>query len=246
MTRFAPIVALVAIAGVALWSVPMAFGLTVVAAGALFVRQSSAPRGSEVRAADRDRTARALALGASELDDEATEPALTSDAIHVDSPFGVADIRVSWHESYPVIEATVPIGHAAEMAFVIRRKNSPLDLAPVVENTPLPGAPVDLRLRRMPLGDGLDDRFEAATSRPRLFRELLDLGLRDALHDVGDQSRFRVEDIVLTGEALVLTLQPAADPAEAPWLAEVMQLASWLTTGVSRFLSSAAVPSALG
>jgi hypothetical protein len=240
MRRTAPIFILLAIGLIALWSIGLAAGLAAIAGISLFVRQSIRTHSPSRGPADAERTRRARLVGRRELGDDRQD----AGPIVVDTTFGAAIADITWQEGVPVVEISYPLGEPADMTFVIRRRQSTIGLQPVVENTPVTGAVGEIRLRRMPLGEPLDAYFEAGSSRPRLFRELLDLGLREALTDLADQPRFRLEDCSFSGDRLTLLLQPAGDPTVDAWLQESVDVCGYLALGLHRFIVGSVSPSA--
>jgi hypothetical protein len=144
----------------------------------------------------------------------------------------------------PVITVEVLIGEPTEMVFAIRRKRSSLALTPLVDNTPIQSASIEYRLRRIPLGRDVASYFDAATNRPRLFRELLSVGFEDALITFVDHPQYRVEDMVYNGKGLTFLIQPALEPTSGQYVDDCVRLVEPLLVKLTSFLETAIIPSA--
>ncbi len=187
------------------------------------------------------RLARAMNVGRRELgQEELPQP----EDIEFHSAAGRSKIRVGFHTEVPFIALRQVISEDREITFVVRRRRNTLGLPEVVDNTPVETAGFEYRLRRIELPETLSDKFEAATNRPRLFKELVAEGLdRDLTHLLYDP-RHRLEDLTYGGDSLTMLIQPAADPTETPWVHETLAFARPVTNRVAHFLANADIPSA--
>ncbi|MBT9560539.1 MAG: hypothetical protein IV100_31230 [Myxococcales bacterium] len=219
----------VVVALVGLYSVPAAVGLVAFAAAGAFVRGRSM-LSQPVR--DDPRVVQALRIARRELDaldndvrEETTQPdgprGPTFRTLRTESPFGSAVTSVKYAGDAPLVEVEIEVGCMADLTFVVRRRRSVADLAPLVENTIVPGHRTELRLRRMPLPDSLTASFDAATSRPRWFRDLVDTGLASLLGELADDPHFRIEDLVFDQDRVRILFSAAGEPATSPWFYEV-------------------------
>jgi len=187
------------------------------------------------------RTEQALTLGQWEAGDDGI---IEDGAIHTQLDWGQCRIEVGYKDDIPYIVLYTPPRAETEMVFVIRRKGSGLDLAPLVTNTPIASSAIEYRLKTMSLPDTLNTHFESATNRPRLFRELLEFGLADLVAQQPMTERYRLEDITYNGRELVLTIYPAADPSLAPYIADCQALAEPFAVKLAEFLEITPIPSA--
>lgn len=219
----------VVVALVGLYSVPAAVGLVAFAAAGAFVRGRSM-LSQPVR--EDPRVLQALKMARQELDafendvqEETTQPkgprGATLRTLRTESPFGSAVTSVRFAGEAPLIEVAIEVGCMADLTFVVRRRRSVADLAPLVENTVVPGHRTELRLRRMTLPDSLSPSFDAASSRPRWFRDLLDTGLASLVAELSDDPHFRVEDLVFDQDRVRILFSSAGEPATSPWFYEV-------------------------
>ncbi len=242
LRRLAPVLGLSVIGGVALWSPVAAFALLAVAAIALIGRRAITPVASGLDRFDEPRVRRALAIGRQEAQAYSLQ-GTGLDPVVVPTAFGPMSAEISYRANLPFVVTRQPLGVDVELAFVIRRLGSLAGLDPVVDNTRVPLASHEIRLRRMDLGPHMRS-FEAASSRPRLFQEFMEAGLADTLAQLADHQALRVEELAFSGSALTLLVHPAVDPSSGTWLRDVAELSHQLTLVLSRFLANAVIPTA--
>lgn len=164
--------------------------------------------------------------------------------IEIAPPDGKLRLRVGYHGDAPFIVLRTAMGDETEMAFVIRRHRSAIGLPPIVDNTPIETAAIEYRLRSIPLQSELGSLFDAASNRPRLFRQLLDRGLESDVGELLDHSRYRLEDVVYSGTMLTVLVQPASDPAQVAFVHDCLEFASPIVARLRAFLTEATIPSA--
>jgi hypothetical protein len=164
--------------------------------------------------------------------------------IEFTSALGPSRIRVGFHTEVPFIALRQTLGDERELTFVVRRRKSMLGLPRVVDNTPVDTANFEYRLRTIPLPDQLEQKFEAATNRPRLFRELVAGGLETDLEYLLYDPSHRLEDLTYGGDSLTMLIQPANDPTMSPWVHDTLAFARPVTARIRNFLDSAHIPSA--
>ena len=160
------------------------------------------------------------------------------------TPLGRCVVRVGYQSDNPFIAVRQGLGDATEMAFVVRRHHSVLGLPRLVDNTPIDTANIEYRLRRMQLPGSLSSAFDAATNRPRLFRELLEHGMDRALQSAQYDARFRLEDVIYGGDSMTVVLHPAADPGDAAYLRDALLFARPFCEEMQDFLAEVPVTSA--
>ena len=184
----------------------------------------------------------------SALDQARTELGIpaSGDASPIDlrSPVGHLRLAAGHRQQTPFVSVQWFTGEETEMTYVLRRKHSLLGLARVVDNTPVHGSQIEYRLRTMELPTPLDQHYNAGTSRPRLFRELLAAELGDQLADGLYDAQYRLEELSFTGRSLTITFVPAASPATGPWANDVLGRALKLQHTMQTFLSTSTIPSA--
>lgn len=175
-------------------------------------------------------------LGQTSLEDDSD--------IEFETMDGHCRVRVGYSREVPYIALRQIIGDDTEMAFIIRRRRSTLGLPRVVDNTPVESARFEYRLRTMDLGEELDHAFDAATNRPRLFRELMDSGFRSELSYLRFHPKYRLEDLVYGGDSLTLIMHPAADPSVHPFLHDSVAFAQPIAQHLREFIGASKIPTA--
>jgi hypothetical protein len=187
------------------------------------------------------RTDQAMALGGWEMGETAI---LEDGMIQAEAPWGLFRVCVQYQDLTPYILLHLLKTEETEMVFILRRRQSSLDLPPVVSNTPIRSSAIEYQLRKIPLDDALQTHFDGATNRPRLFRELLDAGLANEVVQLLEHTRYRLEDLVFDGQVLTVIIHPAADPGESPYIADCLELAQPIVKGMIHFLEKTTIPSA--
>lgn len=172
------------------------------------------------------------------------DPAEDSDSPIPLDQTGLSSLRVGYADAVPYVAITHDMGDRTEMTFVIRRPRSMLGLPPIVDNTPLQNAGFEYRLRRMDLGGAVGEQLDGATNRPRLFRELLAAGLLNDLSYALYDSQWRLEDLVYSGKALTLLVQPAVDPTQSAFAMQALMYSQPLVDRIRAFLLQTEISSA--
>jgi len=168
------------------------------------------------------------------------EPPLTLDELGLDVKRVVgapAQLSVSFHEQLPFIGLNVEFPVETELAFIVRRLGCTLDLPRIVDNTPIPSARIEYRLRKMTLDDSISERFQAGSNRPRLFRLLMGNALAHVLADGLTNSRYRLEDLVFDGKSIVCIVQPAMDPLHGPFVTDTLNYLMPVVSAIHTFVS---------
>ena len=164
-------------------------------------------------------------------------------ALHSAEGFPI-HLRVGYRSDIPYIALRTLVSDDTEMAFIVRRKRSPLGLPKVVDNTPIDTARFEYRLRPMPVHPEVDAYYEAASNRPRLFRQLVEAGLGEELERLIHHPLHRLADLVYGGNAVTMLLQPAADPSLVPYVHASIEVVEPLVDRLRTFLEEATIPSA--
>ncbi len=188
-----------------------------------------------------DRTHKAMTLGGWEMGETGT---LQDGIIQAIAPWGPFRVQVQYQDITPYILLHSLRTEETEMVFILRRRQSPLDLPPVVSNTPIRSSAIEYHLRKTPLCEALQTHFDGATNRPRLFRQLLDDGLADDVIRLLEHTRYRLEDLVFDGQEMVMIIHPAADPAESPYVTDCLELVQPIVERMIHFLETTPIPSA--
>lgn len=168
----------------------------------------------------------------------------TQEDIVFHTQLGKNRLKVGYHNDTPFVALRTTFPDEAELTFVIRRTRSNLGLPRVVDNTRVDTANFEYRLRHMEIADPAGTHFEAATNRPRLFRELMQSGLQNDLQHALFDPRYRIEDLNYGGDSLTVIIQPAADPSESAFATDCITYARPFTSRVAHFLQTATIPSA--
>jgi len=170
----------------------------------------------------------------------------SSDPIELQTAVGKVRLSSGHRNQTPFINVQWFTGEETEMTFIVRRKQSLLGLAKLVDNTPVHGSRIEYRLRAMELPPSLAETYHAGSSRPRLFRELLNSGVAETLRDGLFDPSYRLEELAFTGTSLTAIYVPAASPATAPWARDALERASGFLGLMQSFLANAFIPSAQG
>ena len=187
------------------------------------------------------RTRQAMTLASWEMGESGT---LQNGIIQAIAPWGPFRVQVQYQDFIPYILIHSLQTEETEMVFILRRRQSPLDLPPVVSNTPIRSSAIEYHLRKIPLCAALQPHFDGATNRPRLFRELLDGGLADEVLQLLEHARYRLEDLVFDGREMALIIHPAADPADTPYVTDCLELVQPIVERMIHFLETTPIPSA--
>ena len=158
--------------------------------------------------------------------------------------WGPFRMRVQYQEHIPYIVLQSLETQETEMVFILRHRQSPLDLPPIVSNTPIHSSSIEYQLRKMSLESSLERHFEGATNRPRLFRQLLESGLASDVEALLSQTQYRLEDVVFNGRELLLIIHPAADPTQSPYVTDCRDMAQPIVERMIHFLETTPIPSA--
>ncbi len=191
------------------------------------------------------RVQNALRIGTHELEHLGLPYARVEHGLEVELHRGRIRVDLGYYGEVPHITVRGLVGEQTEFAFVVRRRQSPIGLPPLVDNTPL-DTTMEYRLKHMGLNDENERIFKAASNRPRAFRELQESGLEEDLLDASSHARHRLEDLTYSGLFVAVTMQPAADPATAPWLLDAVQFAVPFIERMQSYLAAATIPNAQG
>ncbi|MEC8025349.1 MAG: hypothetical protein VX223_15585 [Myxococcota bacterium] len=175
-------------------------------------------------------------LGLPETGDEAP--------LVLNTTHGRIELATGHRNHAPFVSVKWLVGDETEMTWIMRRKQSLLGLARIVDNTPVHGSRIEYRLRKMALSSPSDTAFDAGTSRPRLFNELLERGLADLIRQHHFDLQYRLEELVFTGTSLTAVYVPAGEPSNSPWATESIKRTLPVIQLMARFLAESHIPSA--
>ena len=162
----------------------------------------------------------------------------------LNTPHGRIELATGHRNHAPFVSVKWLVGDETEMTWIVRRKQSLLGLARIVDNTPVHGSRIEYRLRKMTFSSPSNDAFDAGTSRPRLFNELLERGLADLLQQQHYDLQYRLEEVTFTGTSLTAVYVPAAEPSNSPWATESIKRALPIVQLMATFLVESHIPSA--
>jgi hypothetical protein len=239
------------LAVIAYVSPPIGAALVVVGLSAFTLRQMSereeAPSNQPPPMIDNPTSS---AESGSALDQARRELALpingSAEPIDVHTQLGRIRLSSGHRNQSPFVSVQWFASEETEMTFIIRRTQSLLGLARVVDNTPVHGSRIEYRLRSMEIAPPLDRTFTAGSSRPRLFRELLASGFEKALNDGLFDPKYRLEEVCYTGRSMTALFVPAAEPAASPWASDALERTVSFVRVMQSFLAESHIPSAQG